>query len=128
MKINILEIAKDKGEAIAKQLMEKYKDTDFAFDKEINYYIISTSLDTEIYELALSYAKVFLFENKIDSLNSESKEELLWMSKHIAEKPDLSEVSDEELFASIIAFNADNFLLFEHKMAKWPPSKRWSKN
>jgi len=81
MKINILEIAKNKGNDIAKRIVEKYDEADFSFSHNL--------IEKEIYEISINYAKVFNFEN-IDNVDKEVRGELIFkVSTFIADKVNL---------------------------------------
>jgi hypothetical protein len=108
MKINILEIAKNKGNDIAKRIVEKYDEADFSFSHIL--------IEKEIYEISINYAKVFIFEN-IDNIDKEVRDELIFkVNTFIADKINLDKKSNDELLANIIKFYTINNLLEEYNI------------
>lgn len=108
MNINILEIAENKGKDIAKQITEKYDEADFSFSKE--------SIEKEIYEISLSYSKIFIFENT-KNIDKTAREELEFkVNTFIADKIKLDKKSEEELLANVIKFYAVGNLLEKYNV------------
>ena len=83
----------DVGKKIAKILMFKYDEVDFNTD--------SISIEKEIYEISLSYAGVFVFENKDISINRGYMMSIINASYNIKEKQ-IDKMSNRELIAHLI--------------------------
>lgn len=83
----------DVSKKITKILMFKYNEVDFDID--------SVSIEKEIYEISLSYAGVFVFENKDVSINRSDMKSII-NSRYTIKEKILDKMSNNELVAHLI--------------------------
>jgi len=94
------------AEKIVKIFMENYEPVDFEID--------SINIEREIYDLSISYSKIFFFENRF-FLNDISREELksIIFSRFKISEREFKRMSDIDIFAHCIKFNVINKLADE---------------